>query len=135
MGDKRGTNFFWEKFAGYLFRCGWWFNSLLFFSSRAFFPRKRLQAAQSTERKSTPKKRYKMVLYLSKGSAEALPMGSNWFSYGVLSLVNEKSSFNYVAEIHQKISAKNLYCAGGGWWVVGGRWTKRSFNFLCFQIY
>ena len=23
--------------------------------------------------------------------------------------------------IRQKISAKNLYCAGGGWWVDGGQ--------------
>ena len=61
-------------------------------------------------------------LYPPKGSAKALPMGSNWFSYG-LSLVNEKWSFNFEAEIHQKISTKNLYCAGGGLWVVGGGWT------------
>ena len=32
--------------------------------------------------------------------------------------MNEKSSFNFGAEIQQKNSVKNLYCAGG--WVVDG---------------
>ena len=36
--------------------------------------------------------------------------------------MNEKLSFNFEAVFCQKILAKNLYCAGGGWWVVGGGW-------------
>ena len=55
---------------------------------------------------------YSIQFYPSKGSAKALPMGSNWFSYGLLSLVNEKWSFNFAMVIRQKIPAKNL-CADG----------------------
>ena len=35
--------------------------------------------------------------------------------------MNEKWSFNFAAEIRQKNCAKNLYCAGGGLWVDGGK--------------
>ena len=35
--------------------------------------------------------------------------------------MNEKWCFNFGAVFCQKISAKNLYCAGGGWWVDGGQ--------------
>ena len=46
--------------------------------------------------------------------------------------MNEKWSFNFGAESDQKISAKNLYCAGGGRWVVGGGWTveKKVLHFF-----
>ena len=45
--------------------------------------------------------------------------------------MNEKLSLNFEADIHKKISTKNLYCAGGGLWVVGGGWTvvKKVLNF------
>ena len=62
-------------------------------------------------------------------SAKALPMGSNWFSIGLLTLVNEQWIVNFAADIHQKISAKNLYCTGGGWCWVGGGWKDSSIFF------
>ena len=68
-------------------------------------------------------------LYPPKGSAKAHPMGSNWFSYSLLSLVNEKWSLNFELVIRQKISVKNLYCADGrmdgwmdGWTRAFSRW-------------
>ena len=62
------------------------------------------------------------LLYPPNGSAKALPMGSDWFSYGLLSLENEEWSLNFELEIRQKISVKILYCADGrredGWTVI-----------------
>ena len=78
-------------------------------------------------------------LYPPKGSAKAHPMGSNWFSYSLLSLVNEKLSFNFALVIRQKILVKNLYCEDGrmdgrmdGW--TDGQWSKVSIDFPCFDV-
>ena len=78
-----------------------------------------------------------MLVYPPKGSAKALPMESNWFSYGLLSLVNAKWSFHFEPIIRQKISAKILYCADGrmdGWtdgWMDGDQ--KCPSIFLIFK--
>ena len=54
--------------------------------------------------------------------AKAAPDGVQLiFLWFIVSLVNAKWSFNFALVIRQKISAKNLYCAGGGWWVDGGQ--------------
>ena len=73
------------------------------------------------------------MFYPPKGSAKALGVQLIFFWFIVLSLVNIKLSFNSALVIRQKNSAKNLYCAGGGWW-VGGRWSTRSFDSSQIQI-
>ena len=76
-----------------------------------------------------------------KGSPKALPMGSNWFSFGLFSLVNENWSLNFGAVFRLKISAKILYPPKGSTKALpmGSNWfsygllslvnEKWSFNF------
>ena len=45
------------------------------------------------------------LFYPPKGSGKPRPMGSNWYSYGLLSFVTSKLKM----EIHQNMSEENLY--------------------------
>ena len=71
---------------------------------------------------------YEFSFYPLKGSAKALPMGSIWYSYGLLSLVNEKWSYNLSMVIRRKIRPKTFIVrvVGGEWWVVSGGWVDGS---------
>ena len=65
-------------------------------------------------------------------------MVSYWFSYSLLSLVNEKWSFNFVLVSRDKFSAKKLYCADDrmdGWmdrWLDGWTVIKSALRFSLF---
>ena len=66
--------------------------------------------------------------YAPKGSAKALLIGSNLFSYGLLSLVNEEWSFNFAWVIRRKNSAENLHFSDG--WVGGDQKFTSIFLFF-----
>ena len=72
-------------------------------------------------------------LYPPKGSAKAGPMGSNWFSYGLLSLVTSelKLEFQFFpGNPPKKFEKKTLYCADGR---MDGT-SKESFDFPQIQV-
>ena len=69
-------------------------------------------------------------LYPPKGSAKALPMGSNWFSYGLLSFVTSELKMDFQfwgGNSSKKIEKKPLLCGWDGW--TDGRGIKSVLRF------
>ena len=77
-------------------------------------------------------------LYPPKGSAKAQPMGSNCFSYGLLSFVTSELKMDFqfwTGNPPKNFEKKPLFCGWEGWtdgWMDGT--SKVSFDFPQIQV-